>query len=46
MFEYGGMSVTSLPTGRNAAQRQNAEEKLAHIQELRQRVMRMQGTAV
>ncbi len=40
------MSVTSLPTGRNTAQRPSAEQKLAHIQELRQRVLRMQGTAV
>lgn len=33
------MTVTTLPTARNT------EERLAHIQELRQRVHRMQGTA-
>lgn len=33
------MTVTTLPVARNA------EERLAHIQELRQRVHRMQGTA-
>jgi hypothetical protein len=40
------MSVTSLPAARNAAQQRSAEQKLAHIQELRQQVMRMQGTAI
>lgn len=39
LFEYGPMTVTSLATARSA------EEKLASIQELRQRVHRMQGTA-
>lgn len=45
VFEYGGMSVTSLSATRNAAQSRSAEQKLADIQELRQRVHRMQGTA-
>lgn len=40
MFEYGWMTVTSLASARTP------EQKLAEIDELRQRVHRMQGTAV